>query len=507
MKRKIIFIVLSAVMLLSFGACKKEKTNAVECTGIVFKASGYDEGETLLLGRGETVTVQATVLPNDTTYKALAWSTTNPDIGVESKGNDRAVITAYDVGKATVSAKCGSFTKSIEVECVAAVMPRELSVESAEMTVAVTKREKIGYSFEPTNTTNKKVGFTVTAMGDADPDMVSVTEENGEYYVSVSQLAAVGDKYRIILRAAADNTVRASIDLTVGPLEVNSMSFRNGEVTLSVNDPLYRLAPLFKPEETTYTEVEFSSSDDDICSVDEIGTLNPKKAGVVNITAVNKHNEEITCSVKVTVTEDESDYLFRLLKKSDVTSLDAVTYDIMDFETDKVAFNAWRKVLSEDCNSFCHISDAGWAIWMVGFDVYDDDGNENGGDANAMVYCKVKVPENATEMQYVFRAHPLPDDLAKFRIVAVEEDLTVKDCTDGWIVMSNTTDMFYNIDVSAYAGKEVTFVVMQDQIGNKSAGSHMKVSLMFRRCLFNVESTRERWIEEEIYAIVNKNEK
>ncbi|MBQ9480989.1 MAG: hypothetical protein IJU84_02365, partial [Clostridia bacterium] len=86
--------------------------------------------------------------------------------------------------------------------------------------------------------------------------------------------------------------------------------------------------------------------------------------------------------------------------------------------------------------------------------------------------------------------------------VAVEEDLTVTDCTDGWIVMSNTTDMFYNIDVSAYAGKEVTFVVMQDQIGNKSAGSHMKVSLMFRRCLFNVESTRDRWIEEEIYSIV-----
>ncbi|MBP5308104.1 MAG: hypothetical protein J6Z34_03100, partial [Clostridia bacterium] len=142
-----------------------------------------------------------------------------------------------------------------------------------------------------------------------------------------------------------------------------------------------------------------------------------------------------------------------------------------------------------------------------GFVVYDDDGNENGGDANAMVYCKMKIPENATEMQYVFRAHPLPDDLAKFKIVAVDEDFTVTDCTGGWIVMSNTTDMFYNIDVSVYAGKEVTFVVMQDQIGNKSAGSHMKVSLMFRRCLFNVESTSERWIEEEIYSIAYKNDK
>lgn len=120
-----------------------------------------------------------------------------------------------------------------------------------------------------------------------------------------------------------------------------------------------------------------------------------------------------------------------------------------------------------------------------------------------MVYCKINVPATATQMQFVFRAHPLPDDMAKFKIAAITEDNQIVDCTSGWVTMSNTADMFYNIDVAEFAGKAVTFVVMQDQIGSKSAGSYMKVSLMFRRCLFNVgDAALERWIEDENYSIL-----
>ena len=86
--------------------------------------------------------------------------------------------------------------------------------------------------------------------------------------------------------------------------------------------------------------------------------------------------------------------------------------------------------------------------------------------------------------------------------MAITDDYQIIDCTSGWVTMSNSADMFYNIDVTDFAGDTVTFVVMQDQISNKPAGSYMKVSLMYRRCLFNVgEEALERWIEDESYSI------
>lgn len=504
--RSFAFLCMAAIFTLSIGlsACTGgSDKDKVECTNITFKASGYDEGKTLLLNLGESVTVQATVLPNNTTDKTIEWATSNADIGVEAGADGRAVITAYDIGEAVITATCGTFSKTIEVECVTAVAPESLTVEQPSMTIPITQRAKVVYYFEPANTTNQSVGFSVTAIGEADSSMVSVVEENGEYYITVSQLAVAGDQYVINLRSAADPTITATINLTIGSLDVESMSFKQDAITLSINDPLYRLVPVFEPEETSYREVTFSSDNPDVCDVDEIGTLLPKQAGSATITAVNKNDESVTCSTTVTVTTAETEYLMRLLKKSDVAALEAVSYEIMDFETDKVAFNAWKKVLSEDSNSASHISDAGWAIWMVGFDTYDDDGGSNGGEANAMVYCKINVPATATQMQFVFRAHPLPDDMAKFKIAAITEDNQIVDCTSGWVTMSNTADMFYNIDVAEFAGKAVTFVVMQDQIGSKSAGSYMKVSLMFRRCLFNVgDAALERWIEDENYSIL-----
>ena len=60
-----------------------------------------------------------------------------------------------------------------------------------------------------------------------------------------------------------------------------------------------------------------------------------------------------------------------------------------------------------------------------------------------------------------------------------------------------------NEEAARRANELGTFVVMQDQIGSKSAGSYMKVSLMFRRCLFNVgDAALERWIEDENYSIL-----
>lgn len=507
-RRSLIIIVLTlALCLVGFTmiGCTDDKEPddvTVECTGITLRASGYDEGSTWVLERGKTVTIVGTVTPANATVKTLTWASDNPDIAIEADGDNRAKITTYDYGTATITVTCGSYVKTINVECVAQILPTAIVIEDGELEIALTDRVKLAYDFVPENATARKIYYTVTALNGAEEDMISVVEENGEYYVQVSSLAVVGTEYEITLVSSVAPSVRGKVKITVGSLEVEEMTLKTSELTLSVHDPVYRITPVFEPFETSYKEVTFTTDDVTVCDVDSIGTLIPKKAGVAVITVTNAHNAELSCSMNVTVTEEQSEYVTRLIKKSDVDALSAVSYSLMDFETDKVAFNAWKKVLSEDSNSASHISDAGWAIWMVGFDTYNDD-NVNGGEANACVYCKISVPETASRMQYVFRTHPLPDDNAKFKILAIDANYNVTDCTGGWVEMTNNADMFINIDVESFRGQDVTFVVYQDQIGNKSAGNYMKVSLMFRRCLFDTDNS-ERWIEDEAYSILKK---
>lgn len=501
----LVSVLLAVVFAISFAACDQTSDNNddkdVECTDITFRATGYDEGETWYLERGKEVTIVGTVAPANATVKDILWHSDNADISVEKTDRNRAKITAYDYGTANLTAKCGNFEKTIAVECVAAILPTQIIPDSSVMTIPVSERAEFGCTFVPENTTNKRLSFSVES-DDASCDAISILEENGKYFVRVASLAEVGSEYTLNVACVADAKVKASVKLVVGALDVESMSLKSQEITLSVNDPIYRITPSFEPEETSYKAVTYSSDNEEVCGVDEIGTLQPKKAGVANITVTNASNEAVKCSMKVNVTEAASEYVTRLIKKSDIDNMTAVDYSLMDFETDKVAFNAWKRVLSEDCNSASHISDAGWAIWMVGFDTYDDDGI-NGGDANAAVFCKLNVPAAAKSMQYVFRVHPFPDDNAKFKILAIDGNYNVEECTDGWVVMQNNADMFINIDVEKYAGKAVTFAVLQDQIGNKPAGNYMKVSLMFRRVLFDTD-TSERWIEDEDYSIIKK---
>lgn len=506
--KKLFSILIVAVMAVMFlPACGNGNTDDgnVACENITFRATGYDEGKTLYIEIGKEVTIVGTVSPANATVKKIEWSSDNSDIGVVSTADNKAKITAYDVGKAKVTAACGDYKKVIDVECVSAVLPTGLTTSVNAMTVPVMNRQIIEYEIMPENATNKAISCTIAPLGDAQVDMVDIKEENGDFYVVASQLAAAGDQYLVTVRAVANQTLKQEITVTVGTLEVESMQFKVPETTISLSDPVFRALPMFKPQETSFREVDFVSSDENICKVSDIGTLLPQSTGTVTITAINKHNKDIKCEMSVTVTDEESEYITRLVKKSDVDALEAKDYQFMDFENDKEAFASWKKVLSEDSNGASHISDAGWAIWMVGFDTYDDD-NEGEAQANALVYCKLNVPQDAKKMQYVFKAHPMTEDRAKFKILAIKSDYSIVDCSGGWQITSDTTDKFIDIDVSAFAGQAVTFVVMQDQIGNKEAGNYMGVSLMFRRCLFDTANS-DRWVTDPMYSILGAAER
>lgn len=502
----VLLMFLTTLSLTGLTSCGDPKPSSsvssseIEATNIVFKASGYDEGKTLYLQRQQQVLVSATISPSNATNKVVTWSTSNYDIAVTPNGDRACYITAYDLGTAVITATVGNYSKTIDVECVAKIAPTSITTDVENLEIAIASQREISYTIMPENATNKNVSHLIQGVDNADISMIKVNNENGKIIVLVEQLATIGSKYTLTLRPVDNAALRVVINITVAPLELESISFKNDNVTLSLNDPLYRMLPVYEPLKTSYRDVTFTSSNNDICEVDAIGSLKPKQIGTVIITATSTQNPAISCQATVTINNNESAYLDRLLLKEDVINQEAVTYEMMNFETDKVAFAAWSKVLSEDSNAGSHISDAGWAIWMVGFDTFDDDNSPSGGEVNALTYCKINVPQTATKMQYVLRSHPLPDDYTKFRIKAIDDQLNIVDLT-GWVTFHETKDMFINVDVTSYQGKAVTFVLEQDQIGNKLAGSFMNVNLMFRRCAFN-SSENELFIEEDEFSIL-----
>lgn len=75
------------------------------CTGISLNHSSYS-----FTSIGATVTLTATLTPNDTTDD-LVWSTSNESVATVSNG----VVTAVGLGTATITATCGSQTATCAV--------------------------------------------------------------------------------------------------------------------------------------------------------------------------------------------------------------------------------------------------------------------------------------------------------------------------------------------------------------------------------------------------------
>lgn len=112
------------------------------------------------LYKGETIDIYATVLPSDTANRTITWKSSNNSVAtIDSKGK----ITASGIGKATITATCGSKTAT----CLVTV--NKIDVQSIEITYMGEKikgmQREIGYSAHmdvniyPYNATTKEVSW------------------------------------------------------------------------------------------------------------------------------------------------------------------------------------------------------------------------------------------------------------------------------------------------------------------------------------------------------------
>jgi len=230
-----------------------------------------------------------TVGPDDATTKELVWTSVEPEIvTVDETGR----IYAHKLGETTINvqAKAGSVAvATLKIQVVGEIIPVEdicLVTENPE--VAETARIQLESSVKPLNATY----FTVKWTCDT-PELAFVTEDG----------LLVGIKAGIAkVRATATDGSNFSkvFDVKVTPaVPVEDISFKKEAIDLGANE-IMKNAYTVVPSNATVQALIWSSSNDNVATVDAMGTIVGRGYGTAEITVASSDGTK-SAKMKVTV--------------------------------------------------------------------------------------------------------------------------------------------------------------------------------------------------------------
>lgn len=235
------------------------------------------------LNRGNTLDLDIKYNPDDTTdSKEIAWSVSNNKIlSVNAEG----VVTAKGVGKAFVYAK-GANNVMASYEITVKAPLESISLDKTEMTLTEGTSSKLLVNYNPMDTTDSK---DVVWNTDA-KDIVSV-DEDGNVTAHKRGTATITAK-------VGEKTAVCKVTVTKKAIALDSIEITTPNVSLT-EEEISTLQVVYNPTDTTVDRtVTWSSSNNDVASVDKNGNVTAHKAGEAIITA-KVGNKTATCKVTV----------------------------------------------------------------------------------------------------------------------------------------------------------------------------------------------------------------
>ena len=239
---------------------------------------------------GETLTLTPLVLPENTTDKSVTWSSSDDQIAtVDANGLVAAVapgmatITATTNDGSGLSATCGINIKQL-------VTSLTLDKESSELTVGETLQ--LAATVLPENATDKTVTWSSSNT------VVATVDANA----LVTALAPGTATITATTNDGSDLT--ASCTLTVSPQTIvaTSITLDMNEALLAVGNTL-TINAIVLPEDATYKSVTWSSSNDQIATVDANGLVTAIAAGTATISASSVDGSNLSTACVITVIE------------------------------------------------------------------------------------------------------------------------------------------------------------------------------------------------------------
>ena len=240
------------------------------------------------LKEGDTTTLTATVLPENTTdSKSVSWRSSNSEVAtVDANGT----VTAKRAGTAVITA---TSTNGKTAGCTVTVSKKEIpiteiSLDKSSTTLTEGETTTLTATVLPENTTDSK-----SVSWSSSNSEVATVDANGTVTAKRTGTAVITATSTNGKTAGCTVTVsRKEIPITEISLDKSSATLTEGETTT--------LTATVLPENTTYGKsVKWSSSNVAVATVDLMGKVTAKSAGTAVITATSENGKTASCTVTV----------------------------------------------------------------------------------------------------------------------------------------------------------------------------------------------------------------
>ena len=262
--------------------------SAMKATCEVFvtvPATGVTLSETeLILRKGATAKLTATVLPTDATNKKVRWSSNNTAVAIVESGT----VAALSAGNATitVTTEDGNYTARSEVVVVTDLVPATgVTLSQTKLSLLKGATAKLTATVSPTGATNRKIRWSSNNTAVA-------TVENGT-------VTAVSGGAATITVTTEDGNHTATCEVTV-TVSATGVTLSQTELSLA-KGATATLTKTVVPSDATNQKVRWSSNNTSVATV-ENGTVTAVSGGTATITVTTEDgNYTATCEVTVTV--------------------------------------------------------------------------------------------------------------------------------------------------------------------------------------------------------------
>lgn len=221
------------------------------------------------LNIGETVKLEATILPENTTDKTVIWQSSNNDV---ASVNESGFVTAISAGTATISATNGNISASCQITVLTPIIEVEqivLNLESTELKVGETVQ--LEASVLPEDTTDKFLSWY-----SSDPYIATVSD-NG-------LVTAVSAGTAIITVTCGEVSSTCEVTVTKQVIEPLQIVLNLESTKLKVGETV-QLEATVLPENTTDHTIIWNSSNENVAVVSAAGLVTAITAGSAIITA------------------------------------------------------------------------------------------------------------------------------------------------------------------------------------------------------------------------------
>ena len=249
------------------------------------KVSGIKlDKTTISIKVGETATLTPTIIPENATAIGVIWSSDNKDIATVLDG----VVTGIQPGSTTIMAitEDGSFSAKCKVTVLSDVIAVEsISLNAYSLSLTEGQSLTLTATVLPNNATNKTVSWSSSNSS------VASVENNG-------LVRAIAEGSATITASAGGKSATCSVTVAKNIIPVTEVKLNKSSLELIEGESTTLVATVL-PDNATYKEVSWSSSNTAVASVDRNGLVTAIAEGTTTIIA-NADGTMSVCIVVVT---------------------------------------------------------------------------------------------------------------------------------------------------------------------------------------------------------------